>query len=97
MTTSDDGVGSTELIEDDDVINMVWAIPTNMHTEELAEYEAGVVTYYRDASIERTDLPPTKWSITQTLTKVMNVTARKIVAGAIIPTQAGAITKEQTL
>ena len=74
VTTEDDGVGSTELFEDDDVINISWAIPTNLHTKDNVEYEAGVATYYRGASDERTDLPSMKWKVVQTLTKVLNVT-----------------------
>ncbi len=43
LTTTDDGIGITEKILGDDVINISWAIPTNLHTKEIAEYEAGVV------------------------------------------------------
>ena len=50
MTTTDDGVSPTEKLQGDDIVNIGWAIPTNNHTREVPEYEAGVMTYYKGAN-----------------------------------------------
>ena len=97
VATEDDGLGPTEFFEDDDVINISWAIPTNLHTDDNVEFEAGVATFFKGASVERTDLPSKKWKVVQTLTKVLNVTQRKIEAMEIIPAQADAIVKDLEL
>ena len=49
INTTDDGVDPTEKIVEDDIVNICWAIFTNQHTEEVAEYEAGVATYFKGA------------------------------------------------
>ena len=49
VTTTDDGVDPTEKIVNDDIVNISWAIPTNQHTSELVEYEAGVATFFKGA------------------------------------------------
>ena len=49
VNTTDDGVDDTEKIVRDDIINICWAIPSNKHTSELVEYEAGCATIYKGA------------------------------------------------
>ena len=74
MTTTDDGVPPTEKIQGDDVINIGWAIPTNNHTREVPEYEAGVLTYYKGANGQtKGGVPQKKWSMRQTTTKSLNL------------------------
>ena len=55
VTTTDDGVDPTETIEDDDIIIVSWVIPTNQHTEEVANYEGGVMQFYKGAGSEISD------------------------------------------
>ena len=55
VTTTDDGVDPTETIENDDIIIVSWVIPTNQHTEEVANYEGGVMQFYKGAGTEIVD------------------------------------------
>ena len=77
----------------DDIINICWGMQTNNHSDTNVEYEAGVATFFRGAPGLNSTTPSTKWTITQTLTKVLDVTSSKYVPGAIIPAQIGAETK----
>ena len=97
MTTTDDGIGVTEKFQGDDVINIAWAIPTNQHTQEIAEYEAGVATYYKGANGRDSTLPKTTWTVQQTKTKVFNVELNRTEPSMIIPTQSGSTTKKVEL
>ena len=85
VNTTDDGVDPTEKIVNDDIINISWAIPSNKHTSDLVEYEAGVATFFRGAPGLDSSTPDSKWTVTQTLTKVLSVTQTKTTASAIIP------------
>ena len=93
VNTTDDGVVPTEKIVNDDIVNISWAIPTNQHTAELVEYEAGVATFYRGAPGLDNTTPDAQWTVTQTLTKVLSVTQTKTIPNAIIPTQSNAVAK----
>ena len=86
VNTTDDGVGSTEKIVNDDIVNISWAIPTNQHTSELVEYEAGVATFYKGAPGLDSTTPDAQWTVTQTLTKILSVTQTKTTPSAMIPT-----------
>ena len=83
-------VGDGNSIVTDDIINICWAMQTNNHSDTNVEYEAGVATFFRGAPGLNSSTPSTKWTVTQTLTKVLDVTSSKYVPGAIIPTQIGA-------
>ena len=63
LTTKDNGTGATEKFEDDDIVNIAWAMEANNHTDVLAEYEAGFVTYYKGAPGGTTSTPSKRWSI----------------------------------
>ena len=69
INTTDNGVPPTEHIVDDDIVNICWAIYSNEHTAELAEYEAGCATFYRGAPGVDSTSPDAQWTVTQTLTK----------------------------
>ena len=86
-------VGDGNSIVTDDIINICWAMQTNNHSDTNVEYEAGVATFFRGAPGLNSSTPSTKWTVTQTLTKVLDVTSSKYVPGAIIPTQIGAEAK----
>ena len=94
MTTRDDGVEPTEKLQGTDVVQIGWAIPTNQHTREVPEYEAGVMTYYKGANGLETGLPAKKWSMRQTVTKVLNMYSGYTLSKLIIPKQTGASLKE---
>ena len=93
VDTKDDGVDPTEKIENDDIINICWAIPTDKHTSELVEYEAGCATVFMGAPGQDLSTPDVQWTVTQTLTKILAITQTKIIPNTIIPAQSGAITK----
>ena len=93
LNTTDDGVDPTEKIEDDDIINIGWAIYTNQHTNDVVEYEAGVATYFKGAPGDDASSPDTQWTVYQTLTKALLVTSSRTYPSEIIPTQKGADTK----
>lgn len=63
VMTKDDGEGATEKFEDDDIVNIVWAMETDNHTDALAEYEAGFATYYKGAPGPSTQTPSKVWTI----------------------------------
>ena len=94
MTTTDDGVPPTEKLQGDDIINIGWAIPTNNHTREVPEYEAGVMTYYKGANGQDRNLPKVKWSMRQTVTKTLNLYSQHTYPRLIVREQKDATVKE---
>ena len=97
VDTKDDGVDPTEKIVNSDIINICWAIPSNKHTSELVEYEAGCATFFQGAPGKDTSSPDVQWTVTQTLTKILAITQTKTTPNAIIPAQSGATTKVMKL
>jgi len=81
VSTEDDGLDESEDIQGDEVINISWAIPNNAHTDTTAEYEAGVMQYYGNATPDDPSLPIKQWTLTQTTTKVLNVNSARINPG----------------
>ena len=86
MTTTDDGVPPTEKLQGDDIINIGWAIPTNQHTKEVPEYEAGVMTYYKGANgTGNSSVPKVKWNMRQTVTKTLNMYSQHTIPQLMVP------------